>query len=808
MSNADPTRANDFLRALLDNLEEGIVACDASGVLTLFNRATRKFHGLPQEPLPAERWAEHYDLYCADGITPMATDQIPLFVALRGEPVKDMAMVIAPKAGRRRWLVANGRAFHDGDGQLLGAVVSMHDFTRRRDAEIELQHAHDSMEARVAERTAELTRVNQQLLAQIAAREASEAQLRQEQARKNAMFEAALDCIISIDHNDRIIEFNAAAERTLGHARAAVLGRGLAEVLIPERFRARHLAGMQRYLASGHAPVLDQRLELSALRADGSEFPVELTVTRVPVAGPPTFTAYLRDLSEQKQAQSALLLAETRWRRIFEGLHEGFLLGEIIYDEGGNAVDWRYLEINRAWEAMTGLSSEGVQGRLLSEVIPGAEPEWVRDFNQVVVSGIPATFLREVAPLGRIFEVHAYRPEPGRFAALFLDVTVRQRAETKIRESEERLRFVLDSMPQKIFTATADGSLDYCNPQWTEYTGLSFDQFKDWGWLQFVHPDDQAGNVRIWKQALASGEPFEFEQRFRHHDGSYRWHISRALALRDENLQTRMWVGSNTDIEGQKQASESLRELASALAEADRRKTEFLAMLAHELRNPLAPLSNAIQILRRAGGGTETIDPLVAMMQRQVTQIIGLVDDLLDLSRITLGRISFRPQRVEVATIIDQAVEASQPLLDAAAHQFSKSMPAAPVMLMADPLRLVQVIGNLINNACKFTAPGGRIELRATREGSEVVIAIRDNGIGIAPERLGSIFDMFVQIDQSIGRTHGGLGIGLTLVRHLVALHGGSISAASAGLGTGSEFVVRLPLDEGPGSLAPIQNLR
>lgn len=792
-------RANRFLSALLDNLQEGIVACDAEGVLTLSNRATREFHDLPHEPLAAEHWVEHYRLFCADGQTPMPTGEVPLLRALRGERVRAQEMVIAPTDGPPRWVLANGQAFHDEQGALLGAVVSMQDVTRNRQAESDLRHAYDDLEARVAERTAQLSAANDQLRNEVAVRQQAEERLRASEARKTAMFEAALDCIVSTDDQDRIIEFNAAAERTFGHRRQDVLGRDLPDVLIPPAYRADHRAGMAHYLATGAGPVLNKRLELTALRADGSEFPIELTVTRVPGPGAPTFTAYLRDISESRRAQAALAESQTQWRGIFERLHEGFVLGELVHDEQGKAVDWRYLEMNAGWEDITGLSRAAAQGRTLREVVPGVEPEWVEEFAHVVATGTPANFTRHVAALDRWYEVHAFRAAPGRFAALFLEITERQRTQIRLQESEQRLRFVMDSMPQKIFTARPDGSIDYYSPQWLEYTGLSFEQMRDWGWRQSVHPDDVEENVRVWQHSIDTGVAFDFEQRFLHADGQYRWHISRAVPLRDDAGRIRLWVGSNTDIDEKKRSRDELRQLAAALSEADRRKTEFLAVLAHELRNPLAPLSNAVQILQMAQADPQpgrTVDaaPLIQVMERQVKQMVRLVDDLLDVSRISRGKIGLRQQRVELAMVIDQAVESSRASMQCGGHDLQVMLPAEPVWLHADPLRLVQVFGNLINNACKFTEPGGRIALSAQVEGDEVAVMLQDSGIGIPADQLAAIFEMFIQVDQSLHRHHGGLGIGLTLVRQLVEMHGGTVQVSSEGEGRGSVFVVRLPL--------------
>lgn len=625
-------------------------------------------------------------------------------------------------------------------------------------------------------------------------RKHAEQQLRRSESRKTAMFQAALDCIISIDHEDAIIEFNAAAERTFGYRAEDVIGRPLAEVIVPPAYRDRHRAGMARYLATGEGPVIDQRLELTALRADGTEFPIELTVTRLPGDGMPVFTAYLRDITETRQAATALAVSEARWRGIFERLQEGFVLGEVVHDADGNPVDWRYLEMNAAWEKITGFSMEFVKGRTLRELIPDVEPAWVDDFIAVAQTGVPATFKRHVAALDRWYEVHAFRPEPGRFAALFLDITERQRAEVRLRQSEQRLRFVMDSMPQKICAATATGEVDYYNPEWLEFTGQTFAQMRDWGWTQSVHPDDLAENLRLWQHSIDTGEPFEFEHRFRRADGQYRWHITRARPLRDEAGKVQMWVASNTDIDEQRRAANELRQLADALAEADRRKSEFLAMLAHELRNPLAPIYNALQILRLSNGEGEAVKAMAEIMERQVSQMVRLVDDLLDVSRISRGKIELRKERVELSSIIEQALEASRPAVERDAHRLTVTLPSQPVILQADPVRMIQVFGNLLNNACKFTPPGGRIALSAECDGDEVVVTVKDSGVGIPADLLPGIFEMFTQVDQSLERSQGGLGIGLTLVQRLVELHGGSVAARSAGPGQGSQFSVRLPV--------------
>jgi CheY-like chemotaxis protein/two-component sensor histidine kinase len=239
----------------------------------------------------------------------------------------------------------------------------------------------------------------------------------------------------------------------------------------------------------------------------------------------------------------------------------------------------------------------------------------------------------------------------------------------------------------------------------------------------------------------------------------------------------------------------------AALQERDRRKDEFLATLAHELRNPLAPLVNGLAILRR-GADPATAERARGVMERQLAHMVRLIDDLLDVARITQGKLLLRREAVGLASVIQSAIEASRPLIERAQHHLSVTLPASPLILHGDPTRLAQAFSNLLTNAAKYTDPGGQIWLGAEQQGGEVVVRVRDSGIGIPAAHLPGIFDMFSQVTAALERSQGGLGIGLSLVRGLIELHGGSVAARSEGPGMGSEFSVRLPLLLGPAQAA------
>jgi two-component system CheB/CheR fusion protein len=366
-----------------------------------------------------------------------------------------------------------------------------------------------------------------------------------------------------------------------------------------------------------------------------------------------------------------------------------------------------------------------------------------------------------------------------------LERQVQQRTEA-LRQNEQRWRKMAESLPQLVWTASPSGQCDYFSSQWTAFTGATPAELLGNRWLEYLHPDDRDRTLAAWQTAVKERGELDLEYRLRRSDGAYRWFKVRGLPIRDGDGPVLQWFGTSTDIDDQKRTEGALRE-------ADRRKDEFLATLAHELRNPLAPIRNALGILHLAPADGSAVRQARALIERQVAQMVRLVDDLLDVSRITRGKIELRKERVELADIVKAAVETSRPLIEAAGHQLRVVLPGEAIHLHADPTRLAQVLANLLNNSAKYMLPGGSILLSGAREGQWAIVRAKDTGIGIPPEMLDSIFDLFTQVDHSLERSQGGLGIGLTLVRSLVHLHGGTVEAVSEGRGRGSEFVVRLP---------------
>ena len=330
----------------------------------------------------------------------------------------------------------------------------------------------------------------------------------------------------------------------------------------------------------------------------------------------------------------------------------------------------------------------------------------------------------------------------------------------------------------------------------------------DW-WDNQVHPDDRVARKKQFHDGAAQGQRhFVLHYRMRHKDGRWLHVEDRAVLVLDEHGRYAKLHGCTVDVTHIQQAEERLLQLNAELREADRRKDEFVATLAHELRNPLAPIRNAVRILQAKGTQEPELVWGRAVIERQAAHMARLLEDLLDVSRIAQGKLDLRRTLVPLASVIESAVETSRPAIESGAHKVDVVLPREPVQVDADPVRLAQVFSNLLTNAAKYTPQGGRITLEAREEGREVAVSVRDTGIGIAPEMLGRLFQMYSQAAPALQRAQGGLGIGLSLVRGLVELHGGRVEARSAGAQQGSEFVVHLPLPmvdvaEGPRPEAP-----
>lgn len=780
--------------------------------------------------------------------------------------------------------------------------------------------------------------------------------------------------LMLLDTDSRVLEWLGAAESITGWSVEEQVGKSFGVLFTPED-RAAGVPERELQTAATTGRAEDTRWHI---KKDGSRFFADgvTTAFRDNNGKLQGYGKIFRDVTWQKLADEALKQSREQFQLLLNSVAEG-ICG---VDREGVCVF-----INPAGAKTLAYTPAEVVGRRIQDFIfdqpPGTE-----------IANSPSEILRAISD-GRSFrgDNGALKCErSGEFLPIqfsvnpmvtdgvntgaviaFTDVSERRQVEGELRENERRLRFVMDSVPQKLFTANPLGKLTYVNSQGYEYAGVSNDREEKWAWTMLVHPDDLQLSVDAWRQCVESGTEFEMEHRFRRYDGQYHWHLTRALPMRDASGQISMWVGSNTDIHevktaevklgdrlvheqqnaarlsavarasravnsvlsvqqiaqilakesrsilrthqavvsltmgkdwdkvinavslsdkyatyrgfeedsidpeiyaqvcranqtvrltqeefeqhplcktfsctaGQRppmrgwlavplidhdgknlgliQASDKvigdfteedeaiLHQLAAtasigiqnarlydSLREQDKRKDEFLATLAHELRNPLAPLRTGLDLLG-VSNSEEQSGRIRNMMQRQLAHMVHLIDDLMDVSRVSSGKVELKRQRVTLRAIIESALEVIEPTIKAAHHQLNVELPDAPLYVRGDSTRLAQVVSNLLNNAAKYTPQGGTISVSVEQQLHEILIRITDTGVGIESDMLTKIFDLFTQVDPSIDRSKGGLGIGLSLVQKLVELHGGSVVAESQGLGKGSTFTVRLPLLEG-----------
>ena len=367
------------------------------------------------------------------------------------------------------------------------------------------------------------------------------------------------------------------------------------------------------------------------------------------------------------------------------------------------------------------------------------------------------------------------------------DVSARTIADAKLRESEERIREIANHIDQFAWTWNEKGEATWYNDRWYEYTGSSFEDMRGDGWKVAHHPDHLPRVIDNLQECIARGVPWEDTFPLQSKDGQFPWFLCRAVPIRDEQGRVRRWFGTATDVT-------DLRQLQDALREADRRKDHFLAMLAHELRNPVAPITSAAEALTHMLGEDDKARQLGGIIRRQAHNLSRLLDDLLDVARITQGRIQLKLEVAPLETCISLALESSQPLIREKRHQLTIGQSPQPLFVDADPVRLAQCLDNLLTNAAKYTDAGGEIRIRPYVDGAEAVVEVSDNGQGISSEFLPHIFELFAQNDRALDRAQGGLGIGLSVCKQLIEMQGGTVSGDSAGPGRGATFALRIPL--------------
>ena len=484
-----------------------------------------------------------------------------------------------------------------------------------------------------------------------------------------------------------------------------------------------------------------------------------------------------RDVTSQRRIEERLRESEERFRNMAD--HAPVM----IWIAGANGL-CSYL--SRSWYEFTGTEPSDDKiadwaAAVHPDDLPGVEARLLEAHRQR--SGEPVEYRarRHDGEYRWLLDAAVLRRgADGKFEGYIgsmTDITDRKAAESAVRQSEELFRTLANSIPQLAWMARPDGRIFWFNQRWYDYTGSERGSAEAENWRGFHGESDGTAPMEAFERAIASGSPFQDAFTLRRADGEYRWHLCQVLPVRDDEGQLRLWFGTHTDITEER--------------ETRRRKDQFLATLAHELRNPIAPILTGLEVIRASPSDASTIARVAAMMERQTGQMVHLIDDLLDMSRINTGKIVLKKERVELGTVIRSAAEASHPVIKQYGHEFVVREAGSRLFVDVDPHRLSQVVSNLLSNAAKYTPPRGHIELAyGVDEESRPYVSVSDNGKGIDPSRREMIFKLFEQEDAD---RQDGLGIGLTLVQSLVDLHGGSIEVESKGVGKGSRFTVRLP---------------
>lgn len=492
--------------------------------------------------------------------------------------------------------------------------------------------------------------------------------------------------------------------------------------------------------------------------------------------------------NELVRSSAALRVSEEKFRRFVEGVRDYAMF---LLDPHGRIITW-----NEGAARIKGYTADEIIGQIFHVFYPA----------EAVARGWPEYELKVARQTGRFEDegwrlrkdgsrfwanviITAMRSADGTlegFSKITRDLTERRRNEEALRQSEERFRLLVERVTDHaLYLLDPDGRVASWNLGAERIKGYIAEEILGEHFSRFYLPEDQDRPAHDLARAAALGS-FEDEGWRRRKDGTRFWAGTTLTALRDHEGQLTGYAKITRDL--------TERRRMESLEAAGRRVSEFLAMLSHELRNPLAPIENALHAMRLRDIEDAAVRWSRDVIERQVAHLSRLVDDLLDISRLTSGRIHLTREPVELAVVVDRALEASRPTIDGRQHRLSLALTDDRLIVHGDVVRLTQIVTNLLLNAAKFTPERGTIRVTLAREGREAVLSVRDTGIGIAPMDLPLIFDSFAQVAQTPDRTLGGLGIGLTLVRRLVRMHGGTVEARSEGIGMGSEFEVRLPL--------------
>ncbi|MEA2163509.1 MAG: hypothetical protein QOK37_1636 [Thermoanaerobaculia bacterium] len=611
------------------------------------------------------------------------------------------------------------------------------------------------------------------------------------EARYRRLFETAQDAILILDAEElrgKIMDANPFVIDMLGYSLDELIGKELWEIgLFSDKEESK--AAMEQLQSEGYIRYEDIPLETK----QGKRVDVEFVSNTYSVDGRNVIQCNIRDITERAEAAHVLASSEARYRRLFETAQDAIL---ILEEESGKIIDANPFVID-----LLGYSLDELIGKELWEIgLFSDKEESKAAMEELKTKG----YIRyEDMPLetkqGKSVEVefvsNSYMVGDLKVIQCNIrDITDRKWAERAALVSSERFRFLAESMPLMIFTATPTGDIDYVNRQLTDFTGLAGEEVCKSGRMGFAHEDEVEEHTRRWRHSIESGEPFQHECRFRGSDGTYRWFLTRASAMRDAGGKITIWVGSSTDIDDRKSIEENLVRQYQESETLSRSKDEFLATSSHELRTPLTSILGWSELLMSGELDAETQLLAIDSIRQSARAQSRLIDDMLDVSRLLTGKLELTSNMVDVAATLLLAIRAITPAAENKSIRVEKSFARDASRVYGDATRLQQIFWNILSNAVKFTPAGGSIGIRLSSVNSQIEVEVSDTGQGIAPGFLPRVFDSLSQEGASSTRQHGGLGLGLSIVKQLVEMHGGTVRAESNGPGEGATFTVTLPV--------------
>jgi PAS domain S-box-containing protein len=661
--------------------------------------------------------------------------------------------------------------------------------------------------------------------------------LRDGGARVRATFENAAVGIARIALNGRWLEVNQRMCDIVGHTREELMTKTFGDITHPDDLESDW--NQSRRLLAGE--IKNYSMEKRYCRKDGSVVWANLTVSlaRKANGSPDYFVSVVEDISARKRLEEANLKRVALLADVSAALAEHPAPLQSMLQKSAEALV-RHLDaaFARIWtlnpkesllelqasagmythlngrhsrvpvgELKIGLIAKERQPHLTNDVFNDpriSDQEWAREKGMVAFAGYPLLVEDRVVGVMAMFALHPLTEDTveaiATVAAPIAQGIERKRAEEALRASEEKFRILADTAPVMVWASDIDKLSTFFNKPWLDFTGRAMEEELRYGWTEGVHPEDYDHCIKTFNTSCETREPFKIEYRLRRHDGEYRWILDQGVPRYSPGGDFLGYIGSCIDITERKQAEArereqlALEQAARAAAEAaNRSKDEFLAMVSHELRSPLNAVLGYTRMLRSCPVDRDAINNVAAMVERNAKAQLQIIEDLLDSACVITGKLQIKTHPVDLALVLESALDTVRAAAEAKSIMLVADFGPGPEEMVGDSARLQQVVWNLLSNGIKFTAEGGRVELQVDSDADHIRIKVSDTGRGIEPEFLPFVFDHFRQADTSSTRRYGGLGLGLSLAKYLVELHGGTITAASEGAGRGATFTVTLP---------------